>query len=110
MWNSGLTKEDSHEIERVQKSFLHIILDKNYTNYDSALEKLEMETLEERRTRICQNFATKASKHPKHQSWFKTNEPIATRSVKPHYREPLSRLSRYKDSPIPYLTNLLNKK
>ena len=51
-----------------------------------------------------------ASKHPKHKQWFQANKNIPhTRSSKPQYKEPLSRLTRYKNSPIPYLTRLLNE-
>ena len=109
VWNCSLTKDDSCEIERVQKSFLHIVLEKSYLNYDEALEKFQMETLEKRRKQICEKFAIKASKHPKHQTWFKkNNDPVGTRSDKTNYMKPLARLQRYKDSPIPYLTKLLN--
>ena len=93
VWNSGLTKEDSYDIERIQKSFMHIVLDERYLNYASALDIMGMESLAER-IQICKNFAIKAAKHPKHSSWFKTNEPVSTRSDKQTYRDPVSRLTR----------------
>ena len=80
-----------------------------YTDYESAMDKLELETLESRRLQICKKFAVKASVHPKHKSWFKMNDPVGTRSEKPNFKQPLARLQRYKNSPIPYLTRLLNK-
>ena len=33
----------------MQKSFLHIVLEKNYLKYSAALDKLQMESLEGRR-------------------------------------------------------------
>ena len=36
VWNPGLTKEQVADIERVQKSFLYIILEKDYQNYTHA--------------------------------------------------------------------------
>ena len=33
VWNSNLTQEDVSDIERVQKSFLHIALGNLYTGY-----------------------------------------------------------------------------
>ena len=110
VWNSGITKEESADVERVQKSFLHIALGNGYINYQEALEKANLETLEERRLKICINFAVKASKHPKHKEWFVQNHPAGpkTRSDKVEFKQPLFRLSRFKNSPIPYLTNLLN--
>ena len=109
VWNCGLTKEDISDIERVQRSFLYIVFENMYTDYDSAMDKLELETLESRRLQICKKFAIKASVHPNHKSCFKVNDPVGTRSEKPNFKEPLARLQRYKNSPIPYLTRLLNK-
>ena len=110
VWNSGLTKEECSDIERVQKSFLHIALGNSYSSYSSAMELAKLETLESRRTKLCLSFATKAAKHPKHKHWFVESDPSApgTRSLKLKYKAPLYRLARFQNSPIPYLTNLLN--
>ena len=109
VWNAGLNQEQVMEIERVQKSFLHIALGCNYTDYKSALEEASLEMLSDRRTKLCKNFASKALKHPKHSHWFVTKEPGPdTRSEKLAFKPPLCRLSRLKKSPIPYLTSLLN--
>ena len=111
VWNSGLTKEESSDIERVQKAFLHIALGQAYTSYENALNMSKLETLEYRRENLCFKFAKKATKHPKHCSWFVEADPNApdTRSNKQKYKTPLCRLNRFKKSPIPYLTSLLNK-
>ena len=34
VWNAGLTKSEICDIERVQKTFLHILLGQNYINYE----------------------------------------------------------------------------
>ena len=110
VWNSGLTKAESMDIERVQKAFLHIALGNTYQSYKIALEIANMEPLEDRRTKLCTTFAKKCLKHPKHSAWFQHNVGAAnTRSFKPNLKLPLHRLARFRDSPIPYLTNLLNK-
>ena len=109
VWNSSLTKEDSSDIERVQKAFLHLVLGDGYADYTNALIKLDLETLESRRVKLCTTFATKSVKHPKHQTWFELSDAPDTRSSKPVYKVPLHRLKRYKNSPIPYLTRLLNE-
>ena len=111
VWNSGITKEESNDIERVQKSFLYIVLQKEYTSYETALNEIGLETLKERRLKLCVNFARKAAKDPKHSHWFVPFEQCGakTRSEKNHYQVPLGRLERFKNSPIPYLTNLLNE-
>ena len=110
VWNSGLNKEESSDIERVQKAFLHIALGQTYLSYEHALDVSKLETLESRRETLCINFAKKAAKHPKHSQWFVESDPDApdTRSIKLKYKTPLCRLSRFKKSPIPYLTSLLN--
>ena len=46
VWNSGLTKADSLDIERVQKAFLHIALGDDYHGYAEALNKSNLELLE----------------------------------------------------------------
>ena len=45
VWNSSLTKEESYEIERVQKAFLHIVLGSEYFNYENALTISDLEKL-----------------------------------------------------------------
>ena len=112
VWNSSITRDEVVEIERVQKAFLHIALGKDYHSYREALEKVELETLANRRLKLCEKFTVKSSKHPNHKNWFKLNEKegVDTRSIKTKYKTPLCNLERYKNSPIPYLTNLLNNK
>ena len=112
VWNSNLTEDEVASIERVQKSFLHIVLGDKYYNYESALGVVKLETLKDRRTQLCLAFAVKASKHPKHKRWFVPNNPpgAKTRSKKDQFKPPLFRLKRFAKSPIPYLTNLLNNR
>ena len=110
-WNSNLTEHCSKEIERVQKSFAHIVLGDQYVNYQNALQILGLETLKTRRHKICKKFALKSSKHPNHSKWFlkqETTAKIKTRRKPLKYKAPFARLERFKRSPIPYLTNILN--
>ena len=110
VWNSGLTKEEVDDIERVQKSFLQIVLGSKYDNYENALGLASLESLQSRRYTLCRRFAIKAAKHPKHQHWFEKASPDVynTRSNKCTYKQPICRLSRFQNGPIPYLTKLLN--
>ena len=99
------------DIERVKKAFLHIALGSKYQSYDSALEISMLATLESRRLQLCVRFAKRCAKHTKHKEWFKLNDTLPkTRSAKPNMKEALYRLARFRDSPIPYLTNILNSK
>ena len=68
VWHSGLSAEDSENIERVQKTSLKIILKDAYKSYENALQVLELESLFSRREILCYNFAKKMSKEPKNET------------------------------------------
>ena len=110
VWNSSLTQEHVRDIERVQKSFLHVLLGEEYEDYEHALALTDIESLEDRRIHLCTKFAIKAFKHPNHSNWFVEHKQqgAVTRNEKSTFDSPLCRLKRFKKSPIPYLTGLLN--
>ena len=62
VWNSSLTKINESDIERVQKSAVRIIMKDNYKDYHSALKTLNLETLVDRRKKLCIKFAKKCLK------------------------------------------------
>ena len=95
-------------LERVQKMALHIILGDNYHNYQNALQITELETLETRRRKICLKFARKAESNKKHKRWFKIKPKMSTRQGADKYWNPVARTERLKNSPICYITRLLN--
>ena len=64
VWHPSLTGEDRLKIERVQKSALCIILGEGYKSYRAALKLLKVETLFQRRNKLCEKFAKKSFKHP----------------------------------------------
>ena len=107
-WHSSITQAESLDIERVQKCAFHIILGDQYISYKNALEVLEIEMLSTRREKLCIKFARKAEKHSKHQQWFKPNNPTKTRQKQEKYCKIVARTGRLKNSPISYLTDLLN--
>ena len=109
VWHGRLSQADRQDIERVQKSALHIVLDSDYLSYKNALDIVKLETLENRRVKLCLKFAKKAEKHHKFKKWFKpTVNNVNTRQKKQKYCEVKARLNRFKQSPIAYLTRLLN--
>ena len=59
VWHSGLTRQQSTDIERIQKIAFRLILKENYINYSIACEALGTQTLYERRIKLCKNFASK---------------------------------------------------
>ena len=66
MWNSGLTKGQSEDLERVQKRAMHIIFPD--ADYDLALQLSELQSLEDRRDHLDRvKFAKlKHRLNPKH--------------------------------------------
>ena len=78
--------------------------------YKNALKALNLLSLDNQRDKLCRKFANKASKHPKHQKWFKLNNvDVNTRQDKMKYCNVFAKKNRYQKSPISYLTTLLNQ-
>jgi hypothetical protein len=117
VWTPGLTKAESNQIERVQKCALHVIVGDSYESYNQAIDILGVEKLSDRRSKLCLNFAKRLEKHPKYSNWFHPAEEtvpptMSTRSDKTittKYTPVPFRTDRFNDSPIPFLTELLNK-
>ena len=77
-WNSGLTKKQIDEIERVQRVAIHIILSDSKTgkcefSYNMGLVILDLEPLHIRREKLCRAFAKKTLK-TKHSDIFTKNK------------------------------------
>ena len=62
VWDSSLSKNNEYDIERIQKSALKIILKNKYINYENALKIVNLESLHDRRERLCLRFAKKCLK------------------------------------------------
>ena len=109
-WQGNISQSDKANIERVQKSLCHIILGDEYSSYMNALELLSLETLDNRRNKLCLKFAKKCEKHEKFKHWFKLkNNNVNTRSDKLKYCQVQARLTRFAKNPISCLTNMLNE-
>ena len=105
----NLSQIDKINIERVQKSALHIILGDEYISYRNAIRTLDLDDLETRRNKLCLKFGKKCEKSDKFNNWFKLNtQSVNTRQEKTKYVKVRSRLSRLEKSPISFLTNMLN--
>ena len=71
VWHSSLTEENSNDLERVQKAAVKIILGNQYKNdYENALERADLETLKERRIKLCKKIAKKCLENEKTQDIF----------------------------------------
>ena len=111
-WHSGLTKRQAADIERVQRVACSIILSKSKTgtcdfSYDMALGKLGLEPLEIRRRKLCETFARKTIKS-RHSSMFSPNiNQYSTRNREAYFSH-MAKTRRCHNSPLNYLTRLLN--
>ena len=109
-WHPGLTQSDSHDIERVQRAATNIILGPDYKSYQTALKTLQLDSLAARRESLCLKFGKKAIKHEKHSNWFKVNQSDrVTRQPRNKFCPVIARTKRFQESPISFLTQLLNE-
>lgn len=110
VWHSTLTTKNRRDLERVQKSAVRVILGRKYNTYKEGLKKLNLDDLNERRRKICLNFAKNCLRNEKVKDIFplkKSNHKMKKRKEKV-YKVKNIKTERYKRSAIPYMTNLLN--
>ena len=111
VWHSSLTQDDRDNIERVQKNALRIILKQSYKSYEDALQLLDLETLEDRRTKLSLKFAKNCHKSVQTKDIFKHKEKH--HDMKLRHTEVFqvnhAATSRYQMSAVPYMQKLLNQ-
>ena len=99
VWSAGITKCQSEQIERVQKTAMSIILgNERPMSYRDAFKEFNLTTLEERRVSLCDKFAKKTAASKKFKSWFQQTE---------HYPDNIQTRSQI-NTALPYLTSRLN--
>jgi len=111
VWSPSITALQSMKIERVQKRALRIILGLHYTCYDEALAHFCLPSLENRRKNLSLKFAKSLFSSPMFRSWLPpTRSEVHGRDLKSANKLciPSTKTNRYKNSPIPYFTHLLN--
>ena len=52
VWSSSISQKNKNDLERTQKSFSRLILKNQFTNYQEALLKLNLESLQDRREEL----------------------------------------------------------
>ena len=108
-WQGGLSLAEKTDLERIQKTACHIIPGQSYTSYSAALELLQLETLEFRRNFLSLKFAIKSEKDKKFKFWFKANSrKVNTRQQISKYCPVIANHARFDNSPLSFLTRLLN--
>ena len=110
VWHSSLTKKDSKDLERVQKSALRVILGDRYRNYEEALNIIKIDSLEERRQKICLKFAQQCLRNEKLRDMFpksKSDHKMTKRNREKIVTKAIT--ERFRKSAIPSMQRLLNK-
>ena len=111
VWHSGLTEQNTQDLERIQKTSFKIILKDNYMSYENALKVLDLETLSDRRENLCLSFARKCLKNERMSQYFEKNEKehqMKTRNEE-KFKVSMAHTEKMKKSPIIYMQRLLNK-
>ena len=110
VWHSSLTEENAQDLERVQKAAVKIMLREKYQDYETALIKVDLDKLSERRNNLCLKFAKKCLENEKTESLFPLNKNLHnmnTRSLE-KFQVNFANTDRLKNSAIPYMQRLLN--
>ena len=108
VWHCGLTKEEAHQIENVQKCALKIILCDQYHHYSYACSVFGVDSLQERRVKLCTKFAVKEYKKENSIfSRYRSKYSLKTNRTK-LVEEIFCNSSRYYNSSLPFLSRLLN--
>ena len=108
VWHSSITKGEQRDLERTQKVALRIILKDSYTSYPEALKLSGLDTLSERRSKLCLNFAKKCTKSEKTSEMFPLNTKVVNTRNHEQFNVTKARTDRLAKSAIPYMQRLLN--
>ena len=88
---------------------LKVILGESYEDYSSALNLLDLQTLDSRHKSRCLDFAIKCTKHPLNSRFFPLQQaPTNYLRQTEKFVVNFAGTSTYRDSAIPYCQRLLN--
>ena len=110
VWFSSITKEERENIERVQRVACQIILKEDYINYNQALKTLNLQNLSEKRQMLAERFATKCAASDRFTELFPLNSNLNNIRNSEKYAVKFAHTDRLKDSSIPAMQRILNRK
>ena len=113
VWHSSITLTQSYIIESIQKRVCRIILGNRYTHYDEVLSTLGLTSLhDDKRGSLCTKFAIKTYNSDSFSEWFLKTKSSHSMDL-PRSNRVIEEYSftsnRFRNSPVPYLTRLLNQ-
>ena len=110
VWFSSITLEESNDLERVQKVACKMISKQEYTDYGTALVRLNIQSLRERRQILAKRFAVKCTKSENFKKMFPlSNKQYNGQRKQEKYEVKFSRTLRLCKSSIPAMQRLLNQ-
>ena len=110
--HSSITEAQSRALCRVQRVAMAAITGTWDQSHSGQLQRLGLEPLPGRRTRLCRRFAKRTATKSRHMDLFQltgSTRPERGCQPRPLYREPHARTAAYRRSAFPYLTRLLNR-
>ena len=112
IWHSTLTQEDCDSLERVQKNALRNILKERYIGYENSLHIVHLETLLKRREKLLYSFGKKSIHIEQTKHLFTRKKTIHEMNMRrPDIYEVIhANTERLRNSTVPYIQQLLNKK
>ena len=111
VWVTSISKENTEDLERTQKSFLKLILKEKYKDYENALILLNLESLETRRKEMCLKFAKSGIKNNTLQDLFPTNDKAHKMKTRNNnkYKVNFANTGRLKNASVITMQNILNE-
>ena len=113
IWHSSLTSNQTHQLERVQKRALRIILGTDYISYANAFDVCDVDRLSARREQHSLKFAQSLPKCSRNSKLLPPcRGEVHGRKLRNNAKltQPRARTNRYACSPIPYYVELINSK
>ena len=109
-WGPRITKSESHMLEGILKTGLHIILQDEYISFKNALKRTGLLSLAHRRKNLIFSFAKKAQKSEKFAEWFQKypTNPKRRKAPKSVFKPVTCRTNRYSRSSLPVLTKAVS--
>ena len=96
-------------LERILKTGLHIIYQKDYISFSNALRLSNRKSLAQRRRDIIVKFSEQAEQSEKYSSWFCKNEnQTNTRRRKAKYKPVTCRTTRYERTALNVMTQFVS--
>ena len=109
IWNSGLTKGQINDLEKIQKVAFKIILGDDYRSYDAACTFFNVTHLTDRRLQLCTSYALKLFQSDRSSEYFTHHNPIMqTRQESQLVVENKVNTKRCYNAPHNYLARLVN--